>query len=392
MDEKIIYFDCAGGVSGDMTLGALLDLGVSLESLKKELRKLGVRGYRLGTAKASRSGIRGTRLLVETPNDRGYRHYADFSRIIGKSRLDASIKERSLALIRRVFSAEAKVHGKRVDTIHLHELGSLDTLIDVVGTLVALDLLGNPIVECSPVNLGGGMVETEHGLMSVPAPATALLLQGAPVCTDGSTFERTTPTGALLVTALARRFGPWPAMALEKVGYGVGSKDPKEGAPNLLRVAMGKRSGRTSSTVLVMETTVDDMSPEIAGHASERILQAGALDVFVTPVQMKKSRPGINVTVIAPADKRADMMEILLRETTTLGVRFHEVEREVLERKHVRVSTRYGKVGVKLGLARGEVLNAAPEFEDCRRIAASKGVPLKEVQRTAMAAYAQSKK
>jgi uncharacterized protein (TIGR00299 family) protein len=261
MDENLIYFDCSGGVSGDMTLGALLDLGVPLESLKKELGKLGVRGYRLDASKTSRSGIRGTRLLVETPNDRGYRHYSDFSRVIEKSRLESSIKERSLDLIRRIFSAEAKVHGKRVETIHLHELGSLDTLVDVVGTLVALDLLGNPVVECSPVNVGGGMVETEHGLMPVPAPATALLLQGASIFTDGSTFERTTPTGALLVTGLARRFGPWPAMTLKKRGYGAGSTDPKEGAPNLLRVAMGKRSGRVSSTVLVMETTVDDMSP-----------------------------------------------------------------------------------------------------------------------------------
>jgi uncharacterized protein (TIGR00299 family) protein len=387
MDEKLIYFDCAGGVSGDMTLGALLDLGVSLESLKKELGKLGARGYRLKASKATRSGIRGTRLRVETPDDRGYRHYSDFSRIIEKSRLSSSIKEQSLDFIRRIFSAEAKVHGKRVESVHLHELGSLDTLVDVVGTLVALDLLGNPVVECSPVNIGGGMVETEHGLMPVPAPATALLLKGVPLFTDGSEFERTTPTGALLVTGLARRFGPWPSMTLQKLGYGVGSKDPKEGAPNLLRVALGKRLGRACPTVLVMEATVDDMSPEIAGHLSESLLEAGALDVFVTPVQMKKNRPGVNVTVLAGPDKRASLTEIFFRESTTLGVRFHEVEREVLERKHIHVSTRYGKVSVKLGLADGEVVNVAPEFEDCRRIASSKRVAVKEVQQAAMAAF-----
>jgi uncharacterized protein (TIGR00299 family) protein len=389
MDETVLYFDCAGGVSGDMTLGALLDLGVSLDSLKKELGKLDIRGYRLVASKASRSGIRGTRLRVETPNDRGYRHYADFSRIIEKSRLSSSIKEQSLALIGRIFSAEAKVHGKRIESIHLHELGSMDTLIDVVGTLVALDLLGNPAVECSPVNVGGGMVQTEHGLMPVPAPATALLLKGAPVFTDGSDFERTTPTGALLVTGLARRFGPWPAMTLLKLGYGVGSKDPKDGAPNHLRIAQGKRRGRALPNVLVIETTIDDMSPEIAGHLSDRLFQAGALDVFITPVQMKKSRPGVNVTVVADPEKRPSLTEIIFRESTTLGLRFHEVEREELERKQVRVSTRYGKVSVKLGLSGGEVVNIAPEFEDCRRIAASKRVAIKVVQQAAMAAFSE---
>jgi uncharacterized protein (TIGR00299 family) protein len=388
MDQKpILYFDCVGGVSGDMTLGALLDLGVSLEDLTRELKKLKIRGFRLNVSKASRSGVRGTRLVVETPGDRGHRHLSEFADLIENSRLSLETKTKSLELFRRIFAAEAKVHGKSIHKIHLHELGSLDTLVDVVGTVVAMEILGHPDVECSPVNLGGGIVNTEHGVMPVPAPATARLLGGVPVYSDGSEFERTTPTGALLVTGFASRFGPWPNMTLEKVGYGLGNKDPKEGRPNFLRLALGRRKGRPAETVLVMETTVDDMTPEVAGHVQERLLAAGALDVFITPVQMKKNRPGMNLTVIAEHRRRSELGEIVFEETTTLGVRVQEVERQVLERKIVKVETRFGRVSVKLGLSGDRVLNVAPEFEDCRRIASAKRVSLKQVQHAAIAAY-----
>jgi uncharacterized protein (TIGR00299 family) protein len=372
-----------------MTLGALVDLGLSVKALTRELGKLRVRGFELRSSRASRSGIRGTRLRVEAPADRGYRHFSDFSDIIGGSRLSDSVKARSLELIRRIFSAEARVHGKRIDTVHLHELGSLDTLIDVVGTVVGLELLGVGEVEASPINVGGGTVRTEHGLMPVPAPATALLLKGAPVFSDGSEFERTTPTGACLVTGLARRFGAWPSMTINKVGHGIGSKDPKKGMPNLLRLVMGTRGERISRDVLVLETTIDDMSPELAGYVLDRLLKAGALDVFLTPVQMKKNRPGVNLTVIADPRRRQEMVEILFAETTTLGLRCTSAQREVLERRSVKVATRFGDVSVKLGLSGGNALNAAPEFEDCRRIAAAKGIPLKEVQQAALAAFRQ---
>jgi uncharacterized protein (TIGR00299 family) protein len=370
-----------------MTLGAMLDLGLPLKNLTRELGKLKVRGFRLKRSRASRSGIRGVRLEVETPDDRGYRHFSDFAGLIEGSRLSDSAKERSLALIRRIFAAEARVHGKRVDKVHLHELGSLDTLIDIVGTVVGLELLEISDVQASPVNVGGGTVQTEHGLMPVPAPATTLLLGGAPVFSDGSQFERTTPTGACLVTGLASRFGPWPAMSIEKVGYGVGGKDPKEGMPNLLRLVLGTPLAGAQQKVLVMETTVDDMSPELAGYVLDRLLEAGALDVFLTPVQMKKNRPGVNVTVVAEPVRRPELTEILFAETTTLGLRCHEVERSCLERKSVKVRTRYGGVSVKLGLSDGKVVNAAPEFEDCRRIASAKKVSLKEVQQAALAAF-----
>jgi hypothetical protein len=377
-----------------MTLGALVDLGLPLAKLTAELKKLRMGRFQLKASKATRQGIRGTHIQVSTPGDKGHRHFSEFSEIIESSRLSSELKERGLELIRRIYAAEARVHGKRIDKIHLHELGSLDTLIDVVGTLIGLELLDIKIVESSPINVGGGELVIEHGRMSVPAPATALLLRDAPVFSDDSTFERTTPTGALLVTSLAGRFGPWPAMTVKQIGYGLGTKDPRDGRPNALRLVLGETEQRrgANQTVLVMEATIDDMSAELAGYLLERLLEAGALDVFLTPATMKKSRPGMNLTVIAPPTFREEMAAILFAESTTLGLRCHEVERQVLERKVVQVSTRFGKVAVKLGLSGGRVLNVAPEFEDCRRIASRKGVSLKEVQHAAIAAWRQSGK
>lgn len=392
MADRILYFDCSAGVSGDMTLGAMVDLGLPVKELSAALKKLPAGRFQLKAGKATRQGIRGTLVRVVAPGDRGHRHLSEFTRTISSSRLSTDVKERSLELIRRLFAAEARVHGKKADKIHLHELGSLDTLIDVVGTLVGLELLGVSVVESSPINVGGGEIEMEHGRMAAPAPATALLLRGAPVFSDGSRFERTTPTGALLVTGLARRFGPWPAMTMKQVGYGLGSHDPQEGRPNALRLVLGEVPPGSRQAVLVMEATVDDMSPELAGHLLERLLAAGALDVFLTPVQMKKSRPGVNVTVLAPLGQREDMAEILFTESTTLGVRYAEVDRDVLERKLVPVSTRFGKVTMKVGLRYGRVLNAAPEFEDCRRLASRRAVSVKEVQQAALVAWRASGK
>ena len=389
MTERILYFDCSAGVSGDMTLGALVDLGLPLAKLTAELKKLRMGRFQLKASKATRQGIRGTRLQVLTPGDKGHRYFSEFAEIIEASRLSAELKERGIELIRRVYAAEARVHGKRIDKIHLHELGSLDTLIDVVGTLIGLDLLGIKAVESSPINVGGGEVVIEHGRVSVPAPATALLLRGSPVFSEEASFERTTPTGALLVTSLAGRFGPWPAMTVREIGYGLGTKDPKDGRPNALRLILGETESkrRGEQTVLVMEVTVDDMSAELTGYLLERLLEAGALDVFLTPATMKKSRPGVNITVIAPLPLREKLAAILFAESTTLGMRYHEVERQVLERQVVQVTTRFGKVAVKLGSSGGRVLNVAPEFEDCRRLAARKRVSLKEVQHAAISAW-----
>ena len=244
MRDRVLFVDCASGVSGDMVLGALVDVGVPLRSLRTELGKLGVEGFRLARSVATRGGIRGTRIRVETPGDRGYRHWADFERIFRRSKLAPRIKERSLGLIRRIFEAEAKVHGSTPEAVHLHELGSLDTLVDVVGAVLGVELLGASEIVSSPVNVGSGTVETEHGRLTVPAPATALLLKGAPIFAEADDFERTTPTGALLVTGLADRFGSWPEMTLLALGYGLGEKNPRHGRPNALRLALGERSRR----------------------------------------------------------------------------------------------------------------------------------------------------
>jgi len=392
MKERLLYFDCSAGVAGDMVLAALIDLGLSLRELEAELARLPIRGFRLKVARGERGGIRGRRLTIEAPGDPGGRRFAEFARLIERSRLHSGIKDRSLALLRRMYAAEAHVHGMKPDEVHLHEIGSLDTLVDVVGTVGALHLLGISACVASPVNVGGGDVRMEHGVVSAPAPATVELLKGAPTFSDGSRFERTTPTGALLVTGLAR-FGPWPAMTVRAVGYGLGSKNPpvspisKDGRPNALRVVLGERGAFAAGTVLLLETTVDDASPELLGYLLERLLAGGALDVFFTPVSMKKNRPGVNVTVMAPPQKREALTAILFAESTTLGIRSHEAEREVLERRVVEVATRYGRVAVKLGLRDGQVLNVAPEFEDCRRIAAARKVSLKEVQQEALAAY-----
>lgn len=384
---RILYIDCGAGVSGDMLLGALVDAGLSIRALRAELAKLGVDGFRLARKTAVRGGVSGTRLRVATTGDRGYRHFADFERAIGRSKLSEKVKDKSLGLLRRIFEAEAEVHGTTFEKIHLHELGSLDTLVDVVGAIAGVELLEVSEIVSSPVNVGSGYVDTEHGRMPVPAPATALLLKGAPVFSEEDGFERTTPTGALLATGLSDRFGSWPEMTLLGLGYGLGDKDPRTGRPNALRVALGERPRkRSGERILVAEATVDDMTPEQVGYLHERLWDAGALDVFVTAVQMKKNRPGANVTVLLPQAARGDVSRTLFSEGTTLGVRFHEVEREVLERRSVTIETRFGKVRVKEGLLGGKVVNRAPEFEDVKRIAAARKLPLKEVQLAALAA------
>ena len=385
MPEKVLFIDCASGVSGDMLLGALVDLGVPLAGLKRELSKLQVSGFRLTRSRGTRGGVSGTHLKVVASGDRGYRHWSDFERILRRSRLSSEVKSRSLALVRRLFEAEAEVHGETAESVHLHELGSLDTLVDVVGAVAGLDHIGVSEVVSSGVNVGGGFVETEHGRLTVPAPATALLLKGAPVFSDGEDFERTTPTGALLVTGLSTRFGAFPGMTLRKIGYGLGTKDPEHGRPNALRLVLGEREPRGSETVLVLEATIDDMTPEQMGYLQERLLER-ALDAFLTPVIMKKNRPGVNVTVIARPEDRERVSEILFTEGTTLGVRHHEVRREALERRFVSAVTRYGRVRVKEGILAGKVVNRAPELEDCRKLATRKKVPLKEIQRAAMQA------
>jgi uncharacterized protein (TIGR00299 family) protein len=387
MNERVLYFDCSAGASGDMVLAALIDVGVPFKALAKELEKLGVPGFRLARSRSKRGGIAGTRIRVITKGDRGHRHWSDFERLVGRSRLSPSVKERSLALIWRIFEAEAAVHGETPERVHLHELGSLDTLVDVVGAVSGLELLDVDRITSSPINVGGGSVETEHGLLAIPAPATTRLLQGAPTFSDGDDFERTTPTGALLVTAFAEDFGAWPSMTVRKMGFGLGSRDPGTGRPNALRLVLGNRISRVVQSSLVIETTIDDSTPEQLGYLQERLWEAGVHDVFLTSVQMKKNRPGVNVTVLAPFGARERVSTILFTESSTIGLRCHEVERDVLDREWAEVETAYGTLRIKEALRNGKVINVAPEFEDAKKLAVKKRVSLKQVQQAALVAY-----
>jgi pyridinium-3,5-bisthiocarboxylic acid mononucleotide nickel chelatase len=385
--SRIVYLDCASGAAGDMLLGALVDLGLPLDALRAELAKLPLQGYRLDSHRVHRAGLHATKVDVVI-GGHGHRGLRDILAIIDGSGLDPAIKERSAALFRRLAEAEATVHGTGAEQVHFHEVGAVDAIVDIVGGVIGLAWLKADRVVASPLNVGTGTVSMSHGTFPVPPPATALLVKGAPVYGAGE-GELLTPTGALLVTGHAQAYGPLPALRLEAVGHGAGSRDTP-GRPNVLRLLVGEadeEGGSTRDRVAVLETEVDDLPPQLCAPLLERLLAAGALDAFFTPVHMKKGRPGLLVTVLGPPARRAALEEVLFAETTTLGVRHQELERTVLEREVVPVETAYGTVGVKVGRRGGRVLNAQPEFEDCQRLAAAAAVPVKEVWAAALTAW-----
>ncbi len=369
-----------------MLLGALRDLGVPAEVFENVTAALGAPGS-LSFRAASRGGIRGLRAAVDVGPAPTTRHLHEFLDALDRSGLPEAIRDRAAALLRRIFEAEGRIHGQPAERVHLHELGSLDTLVDIVGAVAAIAHLAPDRVTATPVNVGSGSVEAEHGVLEVPAPATALLLRGVPTFADGSGFERATPTGAVL-TGLADSFAGWPAFTPRTVGYGLGHRNPKEGRPNALRAVLGAAEDlrEPRDRITVMEATLDDMQPELLPHLIERLLASGALDAFATPVSMKKGRPGFHLTALVEPQRSEPVFAAFFEESTTLGVRTWEAERRTLDRRHARVATRWGVVRVKLGLRDGRVVNRAPEFEDCRRLATASGVPLKEVYREALAA------
>ncbi len=376
----IAYFDCFSGISGDMCLGALVDAGAPLEDIERELKKLRVRGYSLAKRKVRRAGFASTKVDVVTEGGggSGARKWADIRRVAQTSSLPEDMKVKGLKIFKTLFEAEAAVHGLNVGRTHLHELGAVDCLVDVFGALVGLDLLGVKTVRASAVNLGGGSVKTAHGVLPVPAPATAYILKGVPVYQAGESFELTTPTGAAILKTLSEGFGEMPFFTVGKIGAGAGKRDPGE-RPNILRIFIGKEDReREEGDVSVIETNIDDMNPQIYEYLAGRLLKEGALDVFLTQVIMKKMRPGVKMTVLCPGAKRNDMIGIILEETTSLGVRWHEVSRVTMARESREVRTRYGRVRVKISRFEG-IRKATPEYEDCRIIAEKSGVPLGEV-------------
>ena len=385
--SRIVYFDCASGASGDMLLGAVVDLGLPIEQLREELSKLPLSGYQLEAQRVTRSGLVATKVdvVVEAPAA-GHRHLRHVLELFEASRLETAVRERAAALFRRLAEAEAAVHGTSLEKVHFHEVGAVDSIVDIVGGVIALRWLRADRFVASPLNVGTGTVTMSHGTFPVPPPATARLVAGVPVYGEGE-GELLTPTGALLVTAHATGYGPLPAMRIEKAGHGAGGRETK-GRPNVLRLIVGEEApAAAGDRVVVLETEVDDASPQLLGPLVDRLLAEGALDAFFTPVQMKKGRPGVLVTVIAEPRRREPLEELLFRETTTLGVRRQEWDRTVLERETATVETAYGPIRVKIGRRGGVVYNAWPEFDDCQRAAGERGVAVKEVLAAALAAW-----
>ena len=387
---KIAYFDCFSGASGDMILGALLDAGLDLTHLKQELAKLGLSHYAIDKAAVVKNGISGSQALVNVIQDHHrhhHRHLADITAIIASSTLDAAIKTKSLKIFNRLAAAEAKVHQTAVDQIHFHEVGAMDAIIDVVGAVIGLHALQIDTIICSALHVGCGTVECAHGTLPVPAPATAELVRGKPIYSTGVEGELLTPTGAAILTTLASQFGPLPAMTVDRIGHGAGTAD--RSIANMLRLFIGSASPdegtfQTEQTATI-ETTIDDMNPQLYDYLMETMLKLGVLDIFFTPVQMKKNRPGTLVTILCRPEMVPALSDFLFRETTTIGLRWRIDNRYTLQRDFVTVKTRFGEITCKAATLGDERINVTPEYDDCRRVAIEQHVPLKTVLEEARA-------
>ncbi|MEE8574930.1 MAG: nickel pincer cofactor biosynthesis protein LarC [Thermodesulfobacteriota bacterium] len=384
---KILYFDCPAGISGDMVLGAMLDLGaLDLDSLVAELKKLPLSGYTVKVAKEQRMGITGTRVTVELNEiDKERRSFKDIRALISDSDLSEEVKSLALSIFTTLAVAEAKVHGVDLDDVHFHEVGATDSIVDIVGAAILFTALKPGKVLVSTLALGGGMVETRHGPMPVPAPATLEIIKGLSTLAAAVEAELTTPTGAAIIKTLSTGVSvPMPRMKIKGAGYGVGSRDFKE-VPNLLRVIVGECEGEgktpspSSGKVVVIETNIDDMNPELSGYLIEKLMGEGALDAYFTPVQMKKSRPGTLLTVLSNEAEKDGLIDTIFRESTAIGVRFYPAARRVLERKIVKVSTCYGEFSVKVSMLQGKPVSFKPEFEELKKVAESEGIVLKEL-------------
>jgi uncharacterized protein (TIGR00299 family) protein len=376
----LAYFDCFSGISGDMTLGALVDAGVGIDVLCSELEKLNLPGYEITALKVMRSGVSATKVHVcVEEKEQPARHLSDIRKIIEASTLSSSIKQKSILIFERLAEAEAKVHGTTPDKVHFHEVGAVDAIVDIVGSVIGFEKLGITTMAASPVNLGAGTIKSAHGTLPVPAPATAELLKGIPSYGSSIPFELTTPTGAVILSTLASSFGPMPQMSVKQIGHGAGNKDI-HGQPNVLRIMVGEPvADYEEDTSIVIETNIDDMNPQVYDYLIEKLMKQGAQDVYLTPIIMKKGRPAILLSVLTDRTKTDALLDVLFRETTSIGVRIQEVGRKKLIREIRVVDTAYGKIRVKVSKRGEEVLTATPEYEDCRKIAEEKQVPLKQV-------------
>jgi uncharacterized protein (TIGR00299 family) protein len=388
---KIAYFDCFAGVSGDMILGALVDAGLELDLLQEELGKLRLDGFRLEAKKVKRCSLTGTKVeVIIEHHQHSHRHLSHILEMINGSSLPAQVQEDCRSIFNHLAEAEAKVHGTSVEHVHFHEVGALDSIVDIVGAAIGLHHLKLDKIYSSPLHLGSGFVMAEHGKLPVPAPGTAELIKGVPTYSTEVEGELTTPTGAAIITTMAKQFGPMPAMRIEKVGYGAGTKEFPS-LPNLLRLLLGeKEEGLEEDTISILESNIDDMNPQFFEVLFERLFQAGALDVYLTPIFMKKSRPATKLTVLCPPEKVDDCNQIVFEETTTFGVRISQAMRKKLFREIKEIKTRYGLVRIKVGRMGDRITDLCPEYEDCKALAKSQKLSVKEIYQEAQrAAYQQ---
>jgi uncharacterized protein (TIGR00299 family) protein len=381
---KVAYFECFAGASGDMILGSLIDAGLEVERLKGELAKLKLSHYELGAERVVKQGMGGTQALVRVDEDHHghhHRHLHHIEEIIQNSGLDEGVKQKGIEVFGRLAAAEAKVHRTTVDKIHFHEVGAMDAILDVMGGVAGLALMGIDKVFCSPLHVGAGTVKCAHGILPVPAPATLELVKGKPIYSNGVEGELLTPTGAALLTTLASGFGTMPAMSVERVGYGAGTAERT--IPNLLRLAIGEADDElgayASERVAVLETNIDDMNLQIYEYLTQRLLEMGAFDVFLSPLQMKKNRPGTLLTVVCPPEAMESFTDFLLSETTSIGLRWRIDQRLKTDTSLREVQTQWGPVTCQVSRIGGGPANISPDYEECRRVALEKNVPLRAV-------------
>ena len=395
---RILYFDCFAGAAGDMILGALLDAGLPFDELKHALGSLAVEGWDVSVDRVIKKGLSATKFRVHPLSLAHHGHHSlqEIETAIGRSALTVAGKARAMAMFHRLASAEAAIHGTSLDQVHLHEVGAVDSIIDIVGVVFGLEWFKADRIVVSPLNVGGGMVRSAHGIFPVPAPATVALLKDAPIYSSGIQSELLTPTGALILSEYASSYGPVPAMRVQQVGYGAGDRELAE-TPNVVRVLVGESvddrgdaplgASASAMRIVVLECEIDDMNPQIFGPLMDTLYAAGALEVFYSAVQMKKNRPGTLMTIVARPDHREQLTAIVFRESTTIGVRYQEMSRDCLDREMVTVDTAVGPVRFKIARQNGQVVNAQPEFDDLVKRAAERGIPIKEVQALAQKAW-----
>jgi uncharacterized protein (TIGR00299 family) protein len=386
---RVAYFDCIAGISGDMALGALIDAGAPFDDIRTQLTGLPLEPFTVNLEEIETQGVRALRAVVSSPASAIIRTYASIRTLLDAADLDPTVRNTAQRIFRRLAEAEARVHKKEVELVTFHEIGAVDSVVDIVGVSAGLNLLGIDRVFSSPIPTGMGMIRTDHGLMPVPGPAVTELLRGAPMYSRGVTAELVTPTGAAILAAVAEGYGELPLIRVESVGYGAGAQ--RLDFPNVLRILVGVEEERAAGSTapespgeVVLETNIDDLNPELYEYVMERLFAAGAQDAWLTPIVMKKSRPAVTLAVLCSTEREPTLRQVLFRETGTLGVRTTAVEKHVLERELVKVETAHGPVAVKIGLLEGKRVSVSPEYEDCARVAREAGVPAREVYEEAL--------